>query len=195
MLSPLIQIPWFLQTNQTPSDDEDSDSEPGWLISNERHYGITGAWTSASNSLRIAILGHDSPSPSPSPRLQPRLTRKSTPVLGPTNQDRRRYAQTFSAANNADGTQAKFDFEGLTFQLSGSDIGNVAASHLVVTVNADNSGEPGSVLYTLTSATTSLSLHIDDRPRVHVQRTSRRHPDVRRYLLARFRSSARFRLL
>ena len=79
------------------------------------------------------------------------------------NVDRRRYAQTFSAANNADGTQAKFDFEGLTFQLSGSDIGNVAASHFVVTVNADNSGEPGSVLNLLTSATTSLSLHNDNR--------------------------------
>ena len=50
----------YLQTNLTPSDDEDSDSESGWLISNERHYGTTGAsWTSAStHSLRIAILGH-----------------------------------------------------------------------------------------------------------------------------------------
>ena len=78
------------------------------------------------------------------------------------NVQRRRYAQTFSAANNADGTPAKFDFEGLTFGLTGSSTGDLAASHLVVTVNADNSGEPGSVLYTLTSATTSLSLHIDD---------------------------------
>ena len=78
------------------------------------------------------------------------------------NVDRRRYAQTFGAANNADGTQAKFDFEGLTFGFSGSATGNLAASHLVVTVNADNSGAPGSVLYTLTSATTTLSRHIDD---------------------------------
>ena len=46
--------------------------------------------------------------------------------------------------------------------MSGSDIGNVAASHFVVTVNADNSGEPGSVLNLLTSATTSLSLHNDN---------------------------------
>ena len=78
------------------------------------------------------------------------------------NVDRRRYAQTFSAANNADGTQATFDFNGLTFGFSGSATGNLAASHLVVTVNADNSGAPGSVLYTLTSATTTLSRHIDD---------------------------------
>ena len=78
--------------------------------------------------------------------------------------DRRRYAQTFSAANNADGTQATFDFDGVTFSLSGASTGNLAASHLVVTVNSDNSGEPaGSPLYTLTSATTSLSLHIDER--------------------------------
>ena len=39
------------------------------------------------------------------------------------NVDRRRYAQTFGAANNADGTQAKFDFEGLTFGFSGSEQG------------------------------------------------------------------------
>ena len=31
------------------------------------------------------------------------------------NNDRRRYAQTFSAANNANGTQAQFDFDGVTF--------------------------------------------------------------------------------
>ena len=81
-----------------------------------------------------------------------------------TSSDRRRYAQTFSAANNADGTQATFDFDGVTFGLTGSSTGNLAASHLVVTVNTDNSGEPASSpLYTLTSATTSLSLHIDDR--------------------------------
>ena len=33
------------------------------------------------------------------------------------------------------------------------------------------------------------------RPRVHVQRASRRHPDVWRHLLAHFRSSTRFQLL
>ena len=80
------------------------------------------------------------------------------------NSDTRRYAQTFSAANNADGTQATFDFDGVTFVLTGSSTGNLAASHLVVTVNSDNSGEPASSpLYTLTSATTSLSLHFSDR--------------------------------
>ena len=108
---------------------------------------ITASQTAADNTL-VSNLG------SPASGLQ---------FSAQLNQDRRRYAQTFSAANNADGTQAKFDFEGLTFQLSGSDIGNVAASHFVVTVNADNSGEPGSVLNLLTSATTSLSLHHNRR--------------------------------
>ena len=108
---------------------------------------ITASQTAADNTL-VSNLG------SPASELQFSAQR---------NVDRRRYAQTFSAANNADGTQAKFDFEGLTFQLSGSDIGNVAASHFVVTVNADNSGEPGSVLNLLTSATTSLSLHHNRR--------------------------------
>ena len=107
---------------------------------------ITASQTAADNTL-VSNLG------SPANLLQ---------FSADLNVQRRRYAQTFSAANNADGTQAKFDFEGLTFGLTGSSTGDLAASHLVVTVNADNSGEPGSVLYTLTSATTSLSLHIDD---------------------------------
>ena len=107
---------------------------------------ITASQTAAVNTL-VSNLG------SPANLLQ---------FSADLNVQRRRYAQTFSAANNADGTQAKFDFEGLTFGLTGSSTGDLAASHLVVTVNADNSGELGSVLYTLTSATTSLSMHIDD---------------------------------
>ena len=142
----------------------------------------------------MQINGHAAPAPPPV-----LVSNLGSPASGlqfsaQRNVDRRRYAQTFSAANNADGTQAKFDFEGLTFQLSGSDIGNVAASHFVVTVNADNSGEPGSVLNLLTSATTSLSLHHNRREFTFNAPTGA-HPDVRRYLLARVRSSARFRLL
>ena len=151
-----------MQINQTSSEDEDSVSEAGWLISNERHFNFSG-WTSVSaHTLRIAILGHEAPAPPPV-----LVSNLGSPASGLSfstqrNVDRRRYAQTFSAANNADGTQATFDFNGLTFGFSGSATGNLAASHLVVTVNADNSGAPGSVLYTLTSATTTLSRHIDD---------------------------------
>ena len=107
---------------------------------------ITASQTAADNTL-VSNLGS---------------TQNQISFSAQLNTQRRRYAQTFGAANNADGTQAKFDFEGLTFGFSGSDTRNFAASHLVVTVNTDNSGEPGGVLYTLTSATTSLSLHIDD---------------------------------
>ena len=154
-----------MHINQTSSDAEDSASEPGWLISNERHYRTIGGWNSAStHTLRIAIIGHEAPDPDPPPVLVSNLGSPASGLSFSTqrNVDRHRYAQTFSAANNADGTQAKFDFEGLTFAFSGSATGNLAASHLVVTVNADNSGAPGSVLYTLTSATTTLSRHIDE---------------------------------
>ena len=146
----------------TSSDDEDAESQVAWAIGNTYYIRRNAEpWAESTvNHLRMQISGHAAP-----PVLVSNL---GSPASGlqfsaQHNQDRRRYTQTFSAANNADGTQAKFDFEGLTFALSGSDIGNVAASHFVVTVNADNSGEPGSVLYTLTSATTSLSLHNDNR--------------------------------
>ena len=148
----------------TTSDDQDAESQANWSIGDGRIVRIDGgAWEQFTNSLRMQINGHAAPAPPPV-----LVSNLGSPASGlqfsaQRNVDRRRYAQTFSAANNADGTQAKFDFEGLTFQLSGSDIGNVAASHFVVTVNADNSGEPGSVLNLLTSATTSLSLHHNRR--------------------------------
>ena len=145
----------------TASEDEDDESRAHWSIGDTRYVRVDGGtWTAAtSDTLRIKISGHAAP-----PVLVSNLDSPANLLQfsADLNVQRRRYAQTFSAANNADGTQAKFDFEGLTFGLTGSSTGDLAASHLVVTVNADNSGEPGSVLYTLTSATTSLSLHIDD---------------------------------
>ena len=145
----------------TASEDEDDESRAHWSIGDTRYVRVDGGtWTAAtSDTLRIKISGHAAP-----PVLVSNLGSPASGLSFSTqrNVDRRRYAQTFGAANNADGTQAKFDFEGLTFGFSGSATGNLAASHLVVTVNADNSGAPGSVLYLLTSATTTLSRHIDD---------------------------------
>ena len=148
----------------TASEDEDDESRAHWSIGDTRYVRVDGGtWTAAtSNTLRIKISGHAAPAPPPVLVSNLDSPANLLQFSADLNVQRRRYAQTFSAANNADGTQAKFDFEGLTFGLTGSSTGDLAASHLVVTVNADNSGEPGSVLYTLTSATTSLSLHIDD---------------------------------
>ena len=150
-----------INLHNTDSNDEDTESNVDWQIGNNRYARRGGQpWAQrTTGNTRMEINGHAAP-----PVLVSNLGSPASELQfsAQRNVDRRRYAQTFSAANNADGTQAKFDFEGLTFQLSGSDIGNVAASHFVVTVNADNSGEPGSVLNLLTSATTSLSLHNDN---------------------------------
>ena len=150
----------------TSSDAEDAESQVAWAIGNTYYIRRNAEpWAESTvNHLRMQISGHEAPDPAPPPVLVSNLGSPASGLSFSTqrNVDRRRYAQTFSAANNADGTQATFDFNGLTFGFSGSATGNLAASHLVVTVNADNSGAPGSVLYTLTSATTTLSRHIDD---------------------------------
>ena len=150
---------------QTTSDDEDIESNTDWRIGDDRVFKENGGtWTTATaNSLRMQINGHTAPAPTPVLVSNLDSSANSSVFSAQLSNQRRRYAQTFSAANNADGSQATFDFDGVTFVLTGSSTRNLAASHLVVTVNTDNSGEPGSVMYTLTSATTSLSLHVDDR--------------------------------
>ena len=63
-----------------------------------------------------------------------------------------KFAQSFSAANNADGATAEFDFHGITVKLGGhgGETVRLAASDLVVTLNSDVNGEPGALIYTLT---------------------------------------------
>ena len=66
--------------------------------------------------------------------------------------DSAKFAQSFSAANNTDGATAEFDFHGITVQLGGhgGSTVHITASDLVVTLNSDDSGEPGALIYTLT---------------------------------------------
>ena len=65
--------------------------------------------------------------------------------------DTARMAQSFSAANNADGSSAEFDFHAVTVLLEGSggETRHLAASDLLVTVHSNTSGQPGDLLYTL----------------------------------------------
>ena len=62
-----------------------------------------------------------------------------------------RTAQSFSAAHNADGSSAEFDFHAITVLLEGAggQTASLAASDLLVTVHSDTSGQPGDLLYTL----------------------------------------------
>ena len=66
--------------------------------------------------------------------------------------DHAKFAQSFSAANNADGATAEFDFHGITVKLGGHGgfTVHITASDVVVTLNSDDSGEPGALIYTLT---------------------------------------------
>ena len=76
-----------------------------------------------------------------------------------------RYAQSFSAANNADGATAEFDFYGITvvIGLSSEEVIQIPGNDLVVTLNSDESGRPGNLVYTLTSPPTIATSEIGSR--------------------------------
>ena len=71
-----------------------------------------------------------------------------------TDADVSKFAQPFSAANNENGTPAEFDFHGITILLESDLSGQLADSDIVVTVHKDSGGQPGDLVYTLTSPAT-----------------------------------------
>ena len=139
----------------TTSDDEDTESRVHWRIGNTRYVRIDGGtWIpDPYNNLRIAIRGHAAPE-----FLVSNLDSPSTLALFSrrTDADRSKFAQAFSAANNENGTPAEFDFDGVTVQLESafSTASQLADSDIVVTVHKDSGGQPGDLVYTLTSPET-----------------------------------------
>ena len=136
---------------QTTSDDEDIESNTDWRIGDDRVFKENGGtWTTATaNSLRMQINGHTAP-----PVLVSNLDASPSGVLTLSFyqvDSTARTAQSFSAAHNADGSSAEFDFHAITVLLEGSggQTASLAASDLLVTVHSDTSGQPGDLLYTL----------------------------------------------
>ena len=136
---------------QTTSDDEDIESNTDWRIGDDRVFKENGGtWTTATaNSLRMQINGHTAP-----PVLVSNLDASPSGILTLSFYQvysTARTAQSFSAAHNADGSSAEFDFHAITVLLEGSggQTASLAASDLLVTVHSDTSGQPGDLLYTL----------------------------------------------
>ena len=139
----------------TASNDEDAVSNTGWKIADKRLVKDNGGtWTeSTSDIFQMAIHGHPAPA-----FLVSNLDSPSTLALFSrrTDADRSKFAQAFSAANNEKGTPAEFDFDGVTVQLESafSTASQLADSDIVVTVHKDSGGQPGDLVYTLTSPET-----------------------------------------
>ena len=136
----------------TTSDDEDTESRVHWRIGNTRYVRIDGGtWTlRSSNNLRIAISGHPAPAFLVSNlKADPGSSREITFIQ--TNSPAKR-AQSFSAANNPDGSAAEFDFHGITVLLQASQTPPIqlSSTDLNVTLHTDTNGAPGQLLYTLT---------------------------------------------
>ena len=142
---------------QTTSEDEDAESKQGWQISNERYARKNGGtWSVAEDvplSVTMKISGQTAPaflvSNHESPSTHSLLTRL-------TASDRSKFAQSFSVANNENGTPAEFDFHGVTVRLQ-SDFTTpeqLADSDILATVHKDSGGQPGDLVYRLTSPET-----------------------------------------
>ena len=140
---------------QTQSDDENVESNTDWEIGDSSYRAIDGAaWTEEhGENIRMNISGHPAPA-----FLVSNLDSPSTLALFSrrTDADRSKFAQAFSAANNENGTPAEFDFDGVTVQLESafSTASQLADSDIVVTVHKDSGGQPGDLVYTLTSPET-----------------------------------------
>ena len=141
----------------TESNDEDIESNVDWQIGNN-HYTRTGEGTwdqqpTSAGKTRMQISGHPAPS-----FLVSNLDSPSTLVLFSrrTDADVSKFAQSFSAANNENGTPAEFDFHGVTVQLESpfSTASQLADSDILVTVHKDSGGQPGDLVYTLTAPAT-----------------------------------------
>ena len=136
---------------QTQSDDENVESNTDWEIGDSSYRAIDGgAWTEEhGENMQMSISGHAAPA-----FLVSNLDASPSGVLTLSVLQVRstaRTAQSFSAAHNADGSSAEFDFHAITVLLEGSggQTASLAASDLLVTVHSDTSGEPGDLLYTL----------------------------------------------
>ena len=140
---------------QTQSDDENVESNTDWEIGDSSYRAIDGgAWTEEhGENMQMNISGHPAPA-----FLVSNLDSPSTLALFSrrTDADRSKFAQAFSAANNENGTPAEFDFDGVTVQLESafSTASQLADSDIVVTVHKDSGGQPGDLVYTLTSPET-----------------------------------------
>ena len=144
-----------MNLRNTDSNDEDTESNIDWQIGNNR-YTRTGGTTwdqQLIGKTRMQINGHAAPA-----FLVSNLDSPGENILffRETDTDTSKLAQSFSAADNTDGTTAEFDFHGVTVLLElavflGSQL---ADSDILATVHRDNGGQPGDLVHTLTAPET-----------------------------------------
>ena len=144
-----------MNLRNTDSNDEDTESNIDWQISDNRYARTAGgAWNQQLTSkTRMQINGHPAPA-----FLVSNLDSPGENILffRETDTDTSKLAQSFSAADNTDGTTAEFDFHGVTVLLElGVFLGSqLADSDILATVHRDNGGQPGNLVHTLTAPET-----------------------------------------
>ena len=144
-----------ISIQQTQSDDENVESNTDWRSATHLTGQLSGgAWTEEhGDNIRMNISGHAAPA-----FLVSNLdsSGEGAEFRREVDSDAAKLAQAFSAADNTDGTPAEFDFHGITvlFESLSSDPEQLADSDILVTVHSDTAGQPGNLIYTLTSPAT-----------------------------------------
>ena len=144
----------YMFVRGTESNAEDIGSNADWRIDDDKYYSNHGApWARNTDfTLRIAINGHAAPAFLVSNLDASRALlgfQRGTNLIS-------KLAQSFSAANDTDSKSAAFDFHGITVLLeaSGSTPAQLSSSDILVTVHTDTNGQPGDLVYTMTSPET-----------------------------------------
>ena len=153
-----------MSIENTASEDEDAESEANWQIGNTRYFRVDGGtWAGfQANTIRMEISGHAAPEFLVS-NLDARRDELSLSHQTPSLTAR--IAQSFSAANNADGATVEFDFHGITVFIGLPDeaVIQIPGNELLITLNSDQSGQPGGLVYTLNPPQTIATSEIGRR--------------------------------
>ena len=148
-----------IKVGSIASDDEDSGAAPGWSIGNQDRHYQSGSWQAASGnrSLVIQVTGT-----TVSTVLIKNTGQTPIPVGNPLTSTIIKYAQQFTAGTSAGGyalSSIAIDFDDISDP-------SAAIPQLIVTLNANNNGNPGDVLCTLTNPAsfTSEAVHVFNAP-------------------------------
>ena len=149
-------------TLQYTQNDEDAESDARWSIGEEvayRQHGTTNWIRDTSTTIRMGLSGHAIKLPVLVSNLES-SGENTLFIRNNANDDNSKIAQSFSAAENTDGTSADFDFRGITVLIQSGFTTPVelAANDILVTVHRDTGDQPGDLVYTLTPTETYVVL-------------------------------------
>ena len=140
-----------IEVNIADSGDQDPDSAAGWSIGNDRHYLASGGtWDKTFGAKSIVVRGAVLPPPPPPALIKNTGQTSHTTASDGLDATTIKRAQAFTTGAEANGyTLSSIGVKFFTIAQP-----STAGSQLVATLNADNNGNPGASLCTLSGPET-----------------------------------------